>query len=68
MTDFAPYLDDIAGERIKSEAFLCQLRTVSEIITENSIECVDLLKIDVEKSELDVLQGIEDETGRRSGI
>jgi amino acid adenylation domain-containing protein/FkbM family methyltransferase len=61
MTDFAPYLDDIAGERIKSEAFLCQLRTISEIITENSIECVDLLKIDVEKSELDVLQGIENE-------
>lgn len=65
VTDFAPLLDDIANERIKSEAFLCELRTVSEIISENSIECVDLLKIDVEKSELDVLQGIENEDWKK---
>jgi amino acid adenylation domain-containing protein/FkbM family methyltransferase len=65
MIDFVPYLDDIAGERIKSEAFLCQLRTISEIITENSIECVDLLKIDVEKSELDVLHGVENQDWKK---
>jgi len=37
----------------------CQLKTVSEIIQENNIKQIDLLKIDVEKSELDVLLGIE---------
>ncbi|NES19091.1 MAG: FkbM family methyltransferase [Symploca sp. SIO3E6] len=41
------------------EPVTCQLRTVSEIIREHKIEQIDLLKIDVEKSELDVLLGIE---------
>ncbi|NEO10824.1 MULTISPECIES: FkbM family methyltransferase [unclassified Moorena] len=43
----------------KSERVTCQLKTVSEIISEHNIEQIDLLKIDVEKSELDVLLGIE---------
>jgi FkbM family methyltransferase len=38
----------------------CTLRTLSNIIDEEAIDCIDLLKIDVEKSELDVLMGIED--------
>ncbi|TAE61251.1 MAG: FkbM family methyltransferase [Nostocales cyanobacterium] len=37
----------------------CQLKTVSQIIEESQIEKIDLLKVDVEKSELDVLLGIE---------
>ena len=41
------------------EQVTCQLKTVSEIIREHNIEQIDLLKIDVEKSELDVLLGIE---------
>lgn len=39
----------------------CELRTLSEIIAEQRIEQIDLLKIDVERSELDVLLGIEAE-------
>lgn len=38
----------------------CEVRTVSEIIHEYDIRCIDLLKVDVEKSELDVLMGIKD--------
>jgi aryl carrier-like protein len=34
------------------------LRTLSQIIRDEKIECIDLLKIDVEKSEADVLAGI----------
>lgn len=41
------------------EQVTCQLKTISEIIREHHIEQIDLLKIDVEKSELDVLFGIE---------
>ncbi len=41
------------------EQVTCQLRTVSEIVRENNIQRIDLLKVDVEKSELDVLLGIE---------
>ena len=36
----------------------CQLKTLSQIIAEHHLERIDLLKIDVEKAELDVLKGI----------
>lgn len=39
----------------------CELRTVSEIIREQGVKQIDLLKVDVEKSELDVLLGIAEE-------
>lgn len=54
------YIDQIADDRTRSESFVCRLRTVSEIIAEHEIAQIDLLKIDVEKSELDVLHGIAD--------
>lgn len=41
------------------EQVTCELRTLSEVIQEQEITEIDLLKIDVEKSELDVLLGIE---------
>lgn len=36
----------------------CELRALSSVLREESLDHVDLLKIDVEKSELDVLHGI----------
>jgi hypothetical protein len=36
----------------------CELRTLSSVLAEHKIERVDLLKIDVERAELDVLRGI----------
>ncbi|BDA48598.1 probable 31-O-demethyl-FK506 methyltransferase FkbM [Coccomyxa sp. Obi] len=41
--------------------FCCPLTTVSAIIKTEGLRCVDLLKIDVERAELDVLRGIADE-------
>jgi len=38
----------------------CQLRTVSDVINEFNVTRIDLLKVDVEKSELVVLKGISD--------
>ena len=38
----------------------CEIRTVSEIIEEQGIERIDLLKVDVEKAEMDVLTGIRE--------
>lgn len=38
----------------------CQMKTVSELIAEFNIPVINLLKIDVEKSELDVIRGIEE--------
>ena len=46
--------------RFETEAVECELRTLSQVLREQSIEAVDLLKIDVEKAELDVLAGIEE--------
>ena len=36
----------------------CEIRTVSDIVEEHGISRVDLLKVDVEKAELEVLNGI----------
>jgi len=55
------YTDELLADRFRSETFTCQLRTLSEVIRENAVERIDLLKIDVEKSELDVLKGIQEE-------
>ena len=41
------------------EKIECQIKTISQIIVEQSIAEINLLKIDVEKAELDVLLGIE---------
>ncbi|MCG6133105.1 MAG: FkbM family methyltransferase [Nostoc sp. LLA-1] len=43
----------------------CQLKTISEIISEQQIKKIDLLKVDVEKSEMDVLLGIKDEDWKK---
>ena len=52
------YADEILEERFKGETFFCRLRTLSDVIKEYQVDRIDLLKIDVEKSELDVLRGI----------
>ena len=41
------------------------MQTMSQFIHERRIERIDFLKIDVEKAELDVLRGIEDDDWRR---
>lgn len=38
----------------------CELRTLSQVMRDEAIERVDFLKVDVEKSELEVLRGIEE--------
>jgi len=53
--DFA---DELMEGRFETETFVCPLKTISDVISENHIERIDLLKLDVEKSELDVLCGI----------
>jgi amino acid adenylation domain-containing protein/FkbM family methyltransferase len=62
-------LEAIIGERVSerltSEEITCQLKTISEVIRENGIERIDLLKIDAEKSESDVLAGIGEDDWRK---
>jgi uncharacterized protein (UPF0216 family) len=56
------FVDYMFSRTIKNaERVTCQLRTLSEVILEHQIRQIDLLKIDVEKGELDVLLGIAEQ-------
>lgn len=49
------------GESMFShEMYMCELKSLSDVLQEEQIECVNLLKVDVEKSEFDVLMGIRE--------
>ncbi|MEU6749061.1 amino acid adenylation domain-containing protein [Spirillospora sp. NPDC046719] len=52
-------LAELLTERLRGEDVEVGLRTLSQMIREYGITRIDLLKIDAEKSELDVLTGIE---------
>lgn len=45
----------------KKRRIICPLKTLSQVVDENRIDRIDLLKIDVEGAERDVLRGIRDE-------
>jgi amino acid adenylation domain-containing protein/non-ribosomal peptide synthase protein (TIGR01720 family)/FkbM family methyltransferase len=59
--EITAYVDAIVEERSEARPVVCQLRTLSELLKEHALDHIDLLKIDVEKSELDILRGIQDE-------
>jgi len=56
------FMEDFTEEwmqgRWDSEQIVCQLRTISDVISEHNVQQIDLLKIDAERSEIDVLKGI----------
>ncbi len=54
-------LDAMLEERYRAQTFPCALTPLSDVIREHGITRIDLLKIDVERSELYVLRGIRDE-------
>lgn len=53
-------MDDIVASRFEEQQIECHFRPLSEVVSEQNITRIDLLKIDVEKAELDVLAGIND--------
>jgi amino acid adenylation domain-containing protein/FkbM family methyltransferase len=61
MRELVEQADELLEERFAVNTFTTQLKTLSTLIRELGIERIDLLKINVEKSEFDVLRGIEDE-------
>jgi len=59
---FAPrHAELFLTSKFKKETFPCSLRTLSEVMDEERVARIDLLKIDVEKSEREVLAGIREE-------
>ncbi len=57
--DVEAQLDILVDGRLENETLLCPVRTLSEVIREHGVERIDFLKIDVERSKLEVLQGIK---------
>jgi amino acid adenylation domain-containing protein/FkbM family methyltransferase len=53
-------VNELLEDRLSANTCTSPLKTISQIIRENEIEKIDLLKINVEKSEGDVLEGIEE--------
>ena len=52
------HAEELLSDRFVSETYPCQFVSLSDVIHQHAIERIDLLKIDVEKSELDVIAGI----------
>ncbi len=55
------HVDELAAGRFEKQVVECRLRTLSGVIREHGIERIDLLKVDAEKSEMDIFVGIEEE-------
>ncbi|MBL6449152.1 amino acid adenylation domain-containing protein [Fulvivirga sp. 29W222] len=55
------HINDVIDARIKGEEIQCKLTSISHVIRKNNIKKIDYLKVDVERSELNVLEGIDDE-------
>jgi FkbM family methyltransferase len=53
--------DDLLAQRFDEELAECRLRRLSEVIREQDVARIDLLKIDVQRAEVDVLRGIDEE-------
>ncbi|MES2940630.1 MAG: non-ribosomal peptide synthase/polyketide synthase, partial [Pseudomonadota bacterium] len=51
---------DVLDTQLTYEEQACPLRRLSDVIAEQGVERIDLLKVDVEGAELDVLLGIDD--------
>ena len=54
------YTDELLDVRFAATTFTARLRRVSDVLREQNIERVDLMKVDVQKCELEVIQGIDD--------
>jgi natural product biosynthesis luciferase-like monooxygenase protein/FkbM family methyltransferase len=54
-------IEGVVDDLLRSETWRCRLRPLSAVIREEGIERIDLLKVDVEKSEREVMAGIADE-------
>ncbi|HKV94724.1 MAG TPA: amino acid adenylation domain-containing protein [Candidatus Angelobacter sp.] len=53
-------IEGLLAGRFEATRESCRLRRLSDIIREEAVERIDVLKIDVQRAELDVLLGIDD--------
>jgi len=58
---FVADVGEVIDDRLRARTVSARLRTLSSLVAEEGIERIDLLKVNVEKSELDVLRGLDPE-------
>jgi amino acid adenylation domain-containing protein/FkbM family methyltransferase len=58
--DLLRHADELLAGRFAEEHHEVRLRRLSDVVREHRIDRIDLLKIDVQRAELDVLRGIDD--------
>ncbi|WP_328537477.1 FkbM family methyltransferase [Streptomyces sp. NBC_00344] len=54
------FLDEMLDFRLREVTHECVVRRMSDVIDEQGVERIDLLKIDVQRAEADVLRGLEE--------
>ena len=59
--------DELLAGRFTGQVQQCRLRRLTDVLREEQVKRVDLLKIDVQRAEWDVLQGLEAEDWERIG-
>jgi phthiocerol/phenolphthiocerol synthesis type-I polyketide synthase E len=61
MQQVMAHADDILEARFAGQPYECEIVTLSQVIRQHHVPRIDLLKIDVQKSELQVIEGLDDE-------
>jgi len=54
------HASELLDVRLSSVTFEAKLRRLSDVLREQQIDHVDLMKVDVQKSELEVIEGIDE--------
>jgi len=57
--------DEVLRRRFEEERYRCEVRRLTDVMREEKIERVDLLKVDVQRAEMDVLKGLEEEDWKK---
>lgn len=61
----ADHIEEVLEGRFDAQIHECRLRRLSDVFDENGLDRIDVLKIDVQRAELDVLRGIDERHLRR---
>jgi FkbM family methyltransferase len=62
-----PLLDFGLGKAFRYRTVACPVRTISDVLREERVPRIDLLKIDVQRGEMDVFDGIADDDWPKIG-
>jgi FkbM family methyltransferase len=55
------FVQGVAADKLAKVEFECPLWTISDLVQQHHLPRIDLLKVDAERSELEILNGIDDQ-------